>query len=206
MGFRLSPKDLSLINILKYTFNPISIFGTKKKLYVSALGITSCGKTTLQNYLRHENYMDATIGSNDIRDIVLRHGFDIIALTKGKDVSGSTQATKSYNEDEFYKSDICYYIFNSKNLLENADYCDEVVGRLNFLNKLNVKQKPKEKTKIILLASHFDTLKGTNQEKMIIWNKIENIANEGHLTQPMYVNLKNKEDLKKIKTALFNGI
>ena len=205
-GFNIS-RDLSLVNSILLKINPLSYLGgARRKIYVSALGLQGCGKTTLQNYLRNEKFKDATIGQINIKDRVFFVGINVIAITKGKDVSGSVEATKAYNEEEFNKSDICFYIFNTQRLISENDYCEEVVGRLNFLNKLNLKKEKDSITKIILVASHFEASNDDRITKKEVWDRIQKIADEGKLEQPIYASLINENHLKNIKKRLFNEI
>ncbi|MDO6598466.1 GTPase domain-containing protein [Oceanihabitans sp. 2_MG-2023] len=180
-----------------------SIFSSEKKeIYVSVLGPSSSGKTTLHNYLRKTEYKDATIGHNDLEKIVIKKGNQKVTIKKGKDIAGTDQAVKAYYKEEIQLSDVSFFIFDSSKILEKETYSKNVNGRLNFINKY-CKTSKKEKLKIMLIASHFDKVKTKPSAKKLIWEKIDKIANEGKINKPIYIDLTNETELEALKNELF---
>lgn len=181
-----------------------SIFSSEKKeIYVSVLGPSSSGKTTLHNFLRNTEYKDATIGHNDLEKIVLKKDDKKVTIKKGKDIAGSEQAVKAYYKEEIQLSDVSFFIFDSSEILKNESYSKNVNARLNFINK-HCKTIKKEKIKILLIASHFDKVKDNPSVKKLIWNRIDKIATEGKINKPIFINLTNKTELETLKNELFN--
>lgn len=179
-----------------------SLFSDKKEIYLSVLGPSSSGKTTLHNFLRNTEYKDATIGHNDLEEIVLKKDDRKVTIKKGKDIAGSDQAVKSYYKEEIQLSDVSFFIFDSSEILKKESYSKNVNARLNFINK-HCKTIKKENIKILLIASHFDKVKDNPSAKKLIWNKIEKIATEGKLNKPIFINLTNKKELETLKNELF---
>ncbi|MFD2891195.1 GTPase domain-containing protein [Flavobacterium chuncheonense] len=174
----------------------------KKEIYVSVLGPSSSGKTTLHNFLRNTSYRDATIGHNDLDKVVIKKDSKKITIKKGKDIAGTEQAVKAYYKDEIKLSDFCFFIFDSYLVLRNETYSKEVNARLNFINKF-CRNINKEDIKIILIASHFDKLRDEQTNKKLIWEKISKIASEGKINKPIYIDLTNKNQLDILKKELF---
>ncbi|MCD8438294.1 GTPase domain-containing protein [Tenacibaculum dicentrarchi] len=184
-------------------FAGYSIFSSdKKEIYVSALGPSSSGKTTLHNFLRNTEYKDATIGHNDLEKILIKKGDQKVTIKKGKDIAGSEQAVKAYYKEEINLSDVSFFIFDSSKILDSEAYSKNVNGRLNFINKY-IKMSNKEGIKILLIASHFDKVKNNPSAKKQIWNKIDKIASEGKINKPIYIDLTNNTELEKLKNELF---
>lgn len=180
-----------------------SLFSSdKKEIYVSVLGPSSSGKTTLHNFLRNTKYKDATIGHNDLGQITIKKDGKKITLKKGKDIAGSDQAVKSYYKDELKSSDVCFFIFDASKILENEAYSKNVNARLNFINKF-CKTIKNEELKILLVASHFDKVANNSSTKKAIWSKIDKIASEGKINKPIFINLTNSKELEGLKNELF---
>jgi len=169
----------------------------KKEIYISALGPIGSGKTTFHNYFRKTNYKNATISHNELDEITILIGDKKVILSKGKDISGSETAVTSYYKKEVNKSDYVFFLFNSNKILNDVSYCVKTNARLNFINKINNKD-----AKIILIASHYDKVENINNSKMLIWEKIEKIANEGKINKPHFLNLTDKSQLEQLKKEL----
>ncbi|UZR99850.1 hypothetical protein [Chondrinema litorale] len=176
---------------------------SKKKIYISALGPVSSGKTTFHNYLRKTKFEDGTIGHNDLKEIKIEIKDKKITLSKGKDISGTEQAVKAYYKDEINKSDLIFYFLDSKKMLVDKSYVEVNIGRLNFINKINKERHKNNRAKVIIIASHYDSVSHINNARQKVWQKIEKIASEGGIQAPHFINLTDSSQLEKLKIKLF---
>lgn len=144
-----------------------------KGLNIFALGPQKSGKTTFQHYLRTKEKLYKTNRTN--WEILNPSKFTTIdgrtiKLKKGIDAGGFEVKNRKRLEEEFFKSDITFYIFDVSKVYKgkkDEDYYKKVVYELELIHVwMNQKGKSQKTPEIILLGSKPDLIEGLSYEKM----------------------------------------